>query len=686
MSALWGRTWTRLVVVALVPFLAVAALVWSTTGRGDNVDKIPVAVVNNDQIITGSQPMAAGRSLAAALTQPTKPEQNLDWTLTDSGDAQSGLSNGGYYAVLTIPKDFSKSILSTGTDKPVQGKLSLVSNTAASETVPYISQQVAAAAADALGVQSTQGYLTNVYAGFNQIASSNQKSASSASSLANGTSQVSQGAKQLDSGSSSLAGSLDQVQSGAAALHAGAGSVASGAQDVRSGASSVSAGARSLHTGAGNLAASSAKVARSSNQLAAASRKVSHGADRLAGASHRLSQGNRLIAAELSALAHACARAPQPRLLCRAVTRVSGQASRVAGASVAVSGSSAVVARSTRRLSSGAGKLAHGNAQLSTGARKLAGASGNLSNGADSLLSGATSVAQGAGNLDQSAGSLETGTSQTASAGASLASGASSLSSSAGQVDSGAQQLSSGLTKGAKQSPTYSNSQQKALSIVVSQPVLLSHSLQNNRHGNGWLLGLVIGLVLFLTAMLGALRRNVAATTGNGGLPVSSRRLVLAELLPALGLAVVEGAAAMVALVAMRVSVASYLPLVLLTLVAALTFTTLAFAARVLFGRVGLPLLVLFLLVQAAALGNVVPLETAPAALRTLNGILPLTAYVDGTSQLVSGGHAGSPVAVLVVLLVWGLLAAFAAVVAVSRRRVLRAGGMRALTPQRAIP
>jgi putative membrane protein len=52
--------------------------------------------------------------------------------------------------------------------------------------------------------------------------------------------------------------------------------------------------------------------------------------------------------------------------------------------------------------------------------------------------------------------------------------------------------------------------------------------------------------------------------------------------------------------------------------------------------------------------------------------VLPLTAYVDGASQLVSGGHAGSPVAALVMLLVWGVAAGLAAVVAVSRRRVRR--------------
>jgi len=42
----------RLLVIALVPLLAAMVLVWSTSHRQEKVDKIPVAVVNNDTIIT----------------------------------------------------------------------------------------------------------------------------------------------------------------------------------------------------------------------------------------------------------------------------------------------------------------------------------------------------------------------------------------------------------------------------------------------------------------------------------------------------------------------------------------------------------------------------------------------------------------------------------------------------------
>ena len=182
------RRWAGLAIVAvLLPLLAALVMVWTTDDRRDQIGDIPVAIVNNDTIITDPQPMAAGRALTASLTDPTDGDPQLDWTLTDPDDAKEGLRTGDYYAVLTIPSDFSKAILSTGTDTPGERPARATSNAAASQTVPYISEQVVAAAAQALGNQSTQAYLKQVYAGFNQIADGQQNAASSAQQLAGGT-------------------------------------------------------------------------------------------------------------------------------------------------------------------------------------------------------------------------------------------------------------------------------------------------------------------------------------------------------------------------------------------------------------------------------------------------------------------------------------------------------------------
>ena len=111
--------WRRIVVIGvLLPLAAASVLIWSATGRQDHIDKVPVAIVNNDTIITDPQPMAAGRSLAAALTHPTDPSNNLQWVLADQDNASKGLKDGSFYAVLTIPSDFSSAILSSGTDTP----------------------------------------------------------------------------------------------------------------------------------------------------------------------------------------------------------------------------------------------------------------------------------------------------------------------------------------------------------------------------------------------------------------------------------------------------------------------------------------------------------------------------------------------------------------------------------------
>ena len=61
----------RLVIVGLLlPLVAAAVLGWSVADRQQKLDKIPVAIVNNDTILTDPQPMAAGRALSASLTDP----------------------------------------------------------------------------------------------------------------------------------------------------------------------------------------------------------------------------------------------------------------------------------------------------------------------------------------------------------------------------------------------------------------------------------------------------------------------------------------------------------------------------------------------------------------------------------------------------------------------------------------
>ena len=128
----------------------------------------------------------------------------------------------------------------------------------------------------------------------------------------------------------------------------------------------------------------------------------------------------------------------------------------------------------------------------------------------------------------------------------------------------------------------------------------------------------------------------------------------------------------LLAVTLLRVDVASQVAFVLVTLLAALCFGLIGYALRLALGGPGVAVFVLFLLVQVAALGNVVPLETAPGALQQANGLMPLTAFTNATSQVVSGGDVGSLQAATLVLVVWAAAAYGVSVLLVKRQRVRR--------------
>ncbi|MGH1561537.1 YhgE/Pip family protein [Mumia sp. DW29H23] len=666
------RRWTRWLAVGVVlPLLAASVVIWSVADREDELDQIPVAVVNDDKILSDPQPMAAGRALTASLTDPTTSGPDLDWTLTDSADATSGLADGSYYAVLTIPSDFSSAIVSSGTDKPVQGQLQLTSNAAASSTVPYLSNRIASAAAASLANQTTQGYLKNVYAGFNQLASSNQQAASSAAQLADGTGQLAAGATSLDQGAGSLSDAVEELAAGSTELSTASGSLATGAGESARGARGVASGAEDLDEGAGALARSAGAVDEASGDLAEASGAVARGASRLATADQRVAARAKTLAGDLRALVRDCRAEGGSVRFCRRVALARDRSAVVAAGTALGARAVRGLSRATAGTARGAAALDRADARLARAARQLDAAGGRLSRGAGEASAGATSVAAGAQQVAAASGRLASGAAQASEAAGELADGSASLDSSAAKVDSGAESLSSGLAEAAAKSPTYSTAQQDALATAVSQPVVLNETVEHTSHGNGWLVAAILGAVLWLAALVAALGVDRDAIRRFASAPVSSRRLASSLALPVVGLAAAQAVAVMVAMLVFHPSIDALVPLALLCVLASVTFALVAVALRLAFGGAGIAVFVLFLLLQVAALANVVPLETAPGPLQALNGLMPLTVFTNGANQLVAGGEVASIAGVVTVLAVWALGAFAVCVALVKRRRLL---------------
>ena len=112
------RTWKRygaLAAVVLVP-LAFAGLFVGALSQSDTaLDAIPAAIVNEDALITTTNAdgtetnVFAGRQLVTELT--AAGAQGFDWKITNAEDAEKALANGEVYAILTVPSNFSSSIM-----------------------------------------------------------------------------------------------------------------------------------------------------------------------------------------------------------------------------------------------------------------------------------------------------------------------------------------------------------------------------------------------------------------------------------------------------------------------------------------------------------------------------------------------------------------------------------------------
>ena len=157
--------WLVPMIAVILTAIAGGVVLWAVQGHQNSGPAVPLAIVNLDAPVTqgtgsDAKTIAAGRQLAAGLSSPDSDDETpLSWQLVDQDDAATGLRDGTYYGVLTIPKDFSAGITSTSGSDPKQAQLTLVSDDAASAAVAALAQLSVNQAARTLGDQVTNNYV-----------------------------------------------------------------------------------------------------------------------------------------------------------------------------------------------------------------------------------------------------------------------------------------------------------------------------------------------------------------------------------------------------------------------------------------------------------------------------------------------------------------------------------------------
>ncbi|WP_194793272.1 YhgE/Pip family protein [Raineyella fluvialis] len=687
----------RLAIVAacLIPLLYGALYLWAFWNPTGHLDRIPVAIVDQDTGATkDGTAVHAGRDLTDELVRTG----TLQWHTTDGATAHEGLVSGDYYAVLTIPAGFSQALTTAGTDHPRQAPLQVQYNDANGYTtrtiLSTVMKEVRSGASDAIGAQLVDKLLigtSDIRAGLVSASDGAGTLSTGADSAHSGAATLTDGLARLDTGAGQLANGADSAATGAHTLADGTGRLADGSATLATGAGQVASGASSLATGADQAHQGAQQLATGLDTLTAKTQGLPAATQRLATGSAQVAAGNKQLADKASVAAGKIATAstdvravlatlpaddPRVQQAYAALARVDTQTTTLNSQVQALSTGAQQVADGNAQLAASATALSSGIAAADQGANSLATGTGQLADGARTLSSGASSVAQGAGQVHDGAVRAHEGSTALATGLDTLASGAhtladgvrsartgsSTLTEGLGRLADGARTLSSGLHDAVGQIPSMDRDTQQANADMMSAPVSLDSAWVHQAAANGegfapYFMGLALYVGVLITWML--LRpvsdRSLAA-------PVPALRVVLASWLPGAVVAVLQVAALLAVLVlALGLHLAHPLATIGFTLLVGLTFLTLQQTINVLLGpAVGRVVVLVLLMLQLTSAGGTYPALTTPSFFQAIHGWLPMTHVVNGLREAITGDlgvqfHAA--VAYLVVVIALSLVA-----------------------------
>ena len=608
--------------------------IWDPYGQTKN---LPVAFVNEDK---GASLNGKSLNVGESVEKKLKDNHDLGWEFVSKQQADEGVNSGHFYAVVTIPSDFSQKAASITESEPQQAVINFTTTPAKNYIGSLVSNQAAAKVKSSVSEQITQAYAKGILENLDKLGIGLDTAANGASTLHDGLGRLQSGTqayvggvKQLAVNQQSLTGGLAQLSDGSRKLQAGLGQLSNNLP-TESQLSQLSDGMKQLQSGINQLNAS---VSNPSPALVAQQNKVKTDAQTLvqtmeASKSDLLAAGGTLqtLGAQAAASGSNSTTISLPQIsnISRAFTKTQ-----------------TIIAQTTTLL----GDLQTLTQQLSAQQTQLQAGVSVLNNGVNQLtpnaitaFNGYNSVRFANNQLLAGSTSLTNGLSEAKSGSQKLANGASLLESRSGALIDGTSQLASGADTLAnkladasnriKIQPTGATTQQQ-----IANPVKSEMTEKGNVPNYGYALS---PYVLSLSLFVGAIVLNV----------IYPIRKTFSEQESAirwwLSKASVAGVAAfMQATILMLVMVfflgltpehpAHFIGAIYLTSFAYMSIVSLLV---IVLDNPGRFLAMVLLVLQLGSSEGTFPIQTANGFFQAINPLVPMTYSIRALRQAISGG------------------------------------------------
>ena len=627
-------------VISFIPIMYSGFFLGSIWDPYGQVKNLPVAFVNEDK---GAQLNGQTVNIGQSVEQKLKNNHDLGWEFVNKQQADDGVNSGHFYAVVTVPTDFSAKAASITAAQPQQAVIRYTTTPAKNYIGSLVSNQAAEKVKTSVAEQITQAYAKGVLENVGKLGSGLETAAGGAATLHGGLAQLQAGAQtytggvlQLAVNQRAMANGLARLGDGSRQLQAGLGQLSNGLPS-ESQVAQLTNGMKQLQAGLNQLNAS---VHNPSPILASQQNKVQSEALVLAQTMQTSLADLAAAGGTLQSLgANAANSGGSTTITLPQISQLSQALNKTQTISVQAAALLKDLQILTQSLSTQQAQLQTGVSTLNNGVNQLAPNAITALNGYNSVRAANNQLLAGSSSLTNGLAQAQTGSQQLANGARLLDSRSSILTNGASQLAGGADTLAVKLADASRQlkiQPTGAATQQQMASPVKSET-----TKQGDVPNYGYALA---PYVLSLSLFVGAIALNI----------IYPIRKTFAEQENAfrwwLAKASVTGVAAFVQATVLMLIMVYCLGLVSdhpVNFIGAIYLTSFVYMSIVsllviVLDNPGRFLAMVLLVLQLGSSEGTFPIQTANGFFQAVNPLVPMTYSIRALRQAISGGLGSS--------------------------------------------
>lgn len=206
---LLSSTYAKIALVAVicVPLLYGALYLKAFWDPYSKLNELPIAIVNKDSEYKGSN---IGNDLVTSL----KKSNSLKYQFVSETDADNGLEAGKYYASMTVPSDFTKTVQNVNTNLPNKASIVYKSKIASNYLANSIESRVVSEVVDSLSHKITAKYFNNIFISINDTSKRLSIASMDSYKLTDGLNDAYNGSQDIQTGISSIKTGNTQIVNG----------------------------------------------------------------------------------------------------------------------------------------------------------------------------------------------------------------------------------------------------------------------------------------------------------------------------------------------------------------------------------------------------------------------------------------------------------------------------------------